>query len=143
MEVIIGNKSISLLMVRFTYLTVRFIEMLIVQSTPVCDAELTFVDVDTEETIALGDTDLTIAETSITFDSQRLPSNRQYRVEASAYNIGDHAMSEDMISKLILEFDRDILHPVCVQALMILLTVHLTRKAIMLPCSQLTLQSTL
>ena len=91
------------------------------------------MDVDTGETITLGDTDLTIAEANITFDSQRLCLNRQYRVEASAYNIGDHAVSEDMISKLILAFDRDILPSVYVQALMILLTVHLTRKVMVLP----------
>ena len=70
------------------------------QSAPVCHAELMFVDINTGGTITLGDTDLAIAETNITFDSQLLTLNRWYRVMVSASNIGGNAMSTEIISKL-------------------------------------------
>ena len=72
-----------------------------------CRAELTFVDVDTGETITLGDTEnLAVTESNITFDSQQLTSNRRYRVVVSASNIGGQATSGDlMISKLILLYN--------------------------------------
>ncbi len=60
-----------------------------------CSAELTFVDVDTGETITLGSTDLTIAETNITFTTQQLRENHHYNVSVMASN----AVSSTVISK--------------------------------------------
>ena len=71
-----------------------------------CHGELTFVDVDTGETIPLGDADLNIAETNITFTTQQLVLNRQYRIQVSASNIGDEPeLSAAMISMLSLAFN--------------------------------------
>ena len=57
------------------------------QSAAVCSAELTFMDVDTGETIALGDSDLTIqTEINITFTTQQLGENHRYNVTVTASN---------------------------------------------------------
>ncbi len=69
------------------------------QSAPVCHAKLTFVDVDTEETITLGDADLTISETSIIFTTEQLRENRHYTVSVTASNIAGSAISHTVISK--------------------------------------------
>ena len=58
-----------------------------------CHAELAFVDVDTGETITLGDTDLTIAETNITFTTQQLRENCLYNVTITASNAVGSATS--------------------------------------------------
>ncbi len=65
-----------------------------------CRAQLTFMDVDTGETITLEETDLTIAETNITFTTQQLRGNRCYTVTVTASNAAGSATSETMISKL-------------------------------------------
>ena len=65
-----------------------------------CSGELTFVDIDTGEIITLGDTDLTIAETNITFTTQQLRENHRYNVTVIASNIAGSATDEKLrISK--------------------------------------------
>ena len=68
-----------------------------------CHVELTFVDIVTGngDPIKLGDTDVTVARTNITIDSQLLTSNWWYRVIIAASNIGGHATSQERISKFI------------------------------------------
>ena len=65
-----------------------------------CHAEFTFVDVDTGETTTLGDNDLIITETNITFTTQQLRENRRYNVTVTASNIVGSATSQVGISKL-------------------------------------------
>ena len=64
---------------------------------------MTFEDLDTGSITILGDSDLTVEESNIIFDSERLTSNRRYRILVSASNIGGQASSGDSerISKLI------------------------------------------
>ena len=73
--------------------------MYFLQSAPVCSAELTFVDVDTRETITLGNTDLTVAETNITFTAEQLRMNRHYNITVIAFNVAGTATSRNNISK--------------------------------------------
>ena len=58
------------------------------------------MDVDTGEIITLGDTDLTITETNITFTTQHLRENRRYNVTVTAFNAAGSAMFLVSISKL-------------------------------------------
>lgn len=64
-------------------------------SAPVCTAVLTFVDLDTGDTITLGTTDLTLEENNITFtaESGLLTTNRHYDVTVTATNIAGSATS--------------------------------------------------
>ena len=71
-----------------------------VQSAPVCQAELTFEDINTGGVTTLRDIGLTIVRDIVTFNSQLLMSNRRYRVRVSASNVGNSALSELLISKL-------------------------------------------
>ena len=66
------------------------------QSAPVCHAMLTLVDIDTRETIILGDTDLMIVETNITFTTFL---NRRYNVTVESHNNNDLAVSYTRICK--------------------------------------------
>ncbi len=69
-----------------------------------CGANLTCVDVDdTNGNITLGSTDLTIAETNITFTTQQLRQNRRYTVTVTASNAAGSATSEvqEIISELL------------------------------------------
>ncbi len=59
---------------------------------------MVFVDVDTGETITLGDTALTITETNITFPTQQLRENRHYNVTVTASNYRGQAVSYTRIS---------------------------------------------
>ena len=56
------------------------------KSAGVCSSELTFVDLDTEEIITLGDEELTIAGNNITFTTEQLKTNRHYNVTIRASN---------------------------------------------------------
>jgi hypothetical protein len=67
----------------------------------VCHGELTFVDVDSGEVITLGDTDLVIAVTNITFTTQQLKGSRLYNVTVAAFNVAGSATSQTRISKAI------------------------------------------
>ncbi len=58
-----------------------------------CHAELIFVDVVTGETITLGGTELTIAETTITFTAQQLRESRRYSIIVTASNFHGQATS--------------------------------------------------
>ena len=74
--------------------------MLFLQSAPVCSGELAFFDIDTGETITLGDTELTITETNITFTTQQVRENRRYNVTVMASNAAGSVMFIAAISKL-------------------------------------------
>ena len=67
-----------------------------------CDAEVTFLDVDTRNTTTIRSGSLTIAESSITLTAQQLKENRHYNVTITASNI-DHRsiVSQAMISKAV------------------------------------------
>ena len=61
------------------------------------------VDIDTRETITLGDTDLTVAENNITIDATRqLQENHHYSITATVSNIADSAISRTRLSKQYL-----------------------------------------
>ena len=45
-----------------------------------CRGELTFVDVDAEETITLGESDLILSVNNITFTLQQVRENRHYSI---------------------------------------------------------------
>jgi hypothetical protein len=79
-------------------ITFFFIE---VQSAPVCSGELTFIDVDTGETITLGDSDLMITENNITFTTQQLRENRHYNVTVTAFNTDCSTTFLVSISKIL------------------------------------------
>ncbi len=82
-------------------MTIGFVFLL--QSSPVCNGEVSFMDVNTGKTITLNDTDLTIAETNITFTTQQLGENRRYNVTVTASNSCGQAISYTMISMCIIE----------------------------------------
>ena len=69
------------------------------QSAPVCNAELIVVDIETGENIMLGSTELTIAESNITFTSRQLRMNRHYNVTITASNPAGYVVSKPRISK--------------------------------------------
>ena len=69
------------------------------KSTPVCGSQLIFVDVDTEETITLGGSALTVNGANITFVTQLLRRNRHYNVTVIASNAAGSTISETRISK--------------------------------------------
>lgn len=67
-----------------------------------CSGELTFMDLDTGESVKLGNTDLTIAgNNSITFTTERLTPNHRYNVTIRAANIAGSATSNITISECI------------------------------------------
>ena len=51
-----------------------------------CNATLVCEDLDTGESITLGDGELTIGENAITFTSEQLTDNRNYSVTVNATN---------------------------------------------------------
>jgi hypothetical protein len=65
----------------------------------VCSSDLTFIDIDTGETITVRDNDLTITETNITFTTQQLGENHRYSINVTASNIAGSATSQVSISK--------------------------------------------
>ena len=73
------------------------------QSATVCNAQVMLVDVDTNEKIMLGNTDLTIIDTStnITFSTQLLRQNRHYTTSVTASNAAGLAVSITEISKIL------------------------------------------
>ena len=66
-----------------------------------CHAKLTFEADTGQEIIVLGDSDLIITKTNITFTIQRLRENRHYNVTVTASNIAGSATSQAGISKLL------------------------------------------
>ena len=64
-----------------------------------CSARLTFVDLDTGESITLGDGELITAENRITFTIEQLTDNRHYRVAINASNVAGSITSYATLSK--------------------------------------------
>ena len=62
-----------------------------------CHGELIFMNKETITT--LGNTDLTITDTNITFTTQQLRENRHYNVTVTASNIRGQTASYIIISK--------------------------------------------
>lgn len=69
------------------------------QSDPVCSAEITFIDENSDESITLLNSDLTIMLTSVSFTNEKLRLNRKYRIMVNASNINGSFISSDDISK--------------------------------------------
>ena len=70
------------------------------QSAPVCRSRLTLTDISTGEAIQLGDTNVTISETNITFATQGLREDHYYNVTVTASNIAGSAVSHIILSML-------------------------------------------
>ena len=64
-----------------------------------CNAILTFEDLDTGEIITLGDGELTIRENTITFTTEQLTDNRHCNVSVNAFNVAGSFTSYTTLSK--------------------------------------------
>ena len=80
-------------------LKVDEVPIFFLQSAPVCDAHLTFTDLDEGEIITIGDLNLTVAGNGVVFTSEQLKRNRLYNVTITASNINGSATSNTRISK--------------------------------------------
>ncbi len=67
-----------------------------------CTVDLMFVDIDTGETITLGNTDLTVEGNNVTFITQLLTTNRHYNVTADVTNIAGSSTSHTTMSEFVL-----------------------------------------
>ena len=77
---------------------------MILQSAPVCDVELKFEDINNQEIIILGNTNVSIDVVNIIILSQRLGENREYIVTVTASNNAGNATSNTSISKPVLHW---------------------------------------
>ena len=67
------------------------------QSDLICRAEMTLTDGNTDESITLLNSDLTIMLTNVSFTSEKLMINRKYRIMVNASNInGSSVFSGDI-----------------------------------------------
>ena len=67
-----------------------------------CNAQITLTGRNTDESITLLNSDLTIMLTNVSFTSEKLRLNRKYRIMVNASNINGSSVFSDEISKLIL-----------------------------------------
>ena len=65
-----------------------------------CNAGLTFEEIDTGESITLGDGELTIAGNNITFTTEQLTDNRNYSVGVNASSVAGSFTSYTTLSKV-------------------------------------------
>ncbi len=77
-----------------------------------CTVDLMFVDLDTGESITLGDTDLTVEGNNVTFTTELLTTNRRFNVTANATNIAGSSVSHTTMSEFLLRH-MDIPSTVC------------------------------
>ena len=79
----------------------------ILQSDLVCRAEVTLIDHDgnTDESITLLNSDLTIMLTNVSFTSEKLRLNRKYRIMVNASNINGSSVFSGDISKYVLSLN--------------------------------------
>ena len=64
------------------------------QSAPVCDAEVTLEDSDSE-TITLQGSDVSVTQTGISFTNENLATSHRYKLRVTAYNINGSATSDN------------------------------------------------
>ena len=67
-----------------------------------CRAEITLTDENTDESITLLNSDLTIMLTNVSFTSEKLRLNRKYRIMVNASNIKGSSVFSGDISKYVL-----------------------------------------
>ena len=70
-----------------------------IQSAPVCEMNLFFVDFDTGGSITFGKVNMTITENIATFISEQLMTNRHYNIAISAFNIDGLTNASTTISE--------------------------------------------
>ena len=64
-----------------------------------CDAVVTLTDKNSNESITLLNSDLTIVLTNVSFTSEKLRLNRKYRIMVNASNINGSSVYSGDISK--------------------------------------------
>ena len=64
-----------------------------------CSVEITFIDINTDESITLLNSDLTIMLTNVSFTSEKLRLNRKYRIMVKTSNINGSSVFSDDISR--------------------------------------------
>ena len=64
-----------------------------------CSAGITLTDTNTDESMTLLNSDLTITLTNVSFTSEKLRLNRKYRIMVNVSNINGSSVSSGDISK--------------------------------------------
>ena len=65
-----------------------------------CNSRITAIDINTDESIAFLNSDLTIMFTDVSFTSEKLRLNRKYRIMVNASNVNGSFISSYTISEL-------------------------------------------